>query len=343
MGRPLNKKYFGNRNIGSISTTADNGIGGEGIASIGINAVGSYTTRPTITIGNPELPTGVVATATITSQALSATAGGTPVNFTTGDIITVLKAGGSSSFTVTDNGTGGIASLAVLDAGSWEALTGAATYTVTGPAPAYNPGGASGTASGATVSITFSAKSVVITDSGSGYVAVPSVSSAGGVTYNAITLTVGTGSVGSYTNQENAISAYAWTGSARERVDILKQESSRRYAVRGAVAASGENWTVRSAILVARQSQADTDGDNQYNEMDITAFDSDANEYWVLKLTAHKALLVRKNPAVGQFAEPTVHPAGESVAWTFNSTSGTKVYESQPYLAAGVNVKIDNA
>ena len=24
MGRPLNKKYFGNRNIGSASTTADN-------------------------------------------------------------------------------------------------------------------------------------------------------------------------------------------------------------------------------------------------------------------------------------------------------------------------------
>ena len=36
MGRPLNKKYFGNRNIGSTSTTADNGIGGEGVESVTI-------------------------------------------------------------------------------------------------------------------------------------------------------------------------------------------------------------------------------------------------------------------------------------------------------------------
>ena len=33
MGRPLNKKYFGNRNIGSTSTTTDDGIGGEGLAA----------------------------------------------------------------------------------------------------------------------------------------------------------------------------------------------------------------------------------------------------------------------------------------------------------------------
>ena len=31
MGRPLNKKYFGNRNIGTTGTT-DNNIGGEGVA-----------------------------------------------------------------------------------------------------------------------------------------------------------------------------------------------------------------------------------------------------------------------------------------------------------------------
>ena len=34
MGRPLNKKYFGNRNVGSTSTTADDNIGGEGIETL---------------------------------------------------------------------------------------------------------------------------------------------------------------------------------------------------------------------------------------------------------------------------------------------------------------------
>ena len=33
MGRPLNKKYFGNRNTGTTGSS-DNTIGGEGIAGI---------------------------------------------------------------------------------------------------------------------------------------------------------------------------------------------------------------------------------------------------------------------------------------------------------------------
>jgi len=73
MGRPLNKKYFGNRNTGSASTTADNKIGGEGVASVVLNALGSYTTRPTVTFPIPALPTGVTATGTITARAKTAT------------------------------------------------------------------------------------------------------------------------------------------------------------------------------------------------------------------------------------------------------------------------------
>ena len=76
MGRPLNKKYFGNRNIGSTGITDDYGIGGEGVASVVLNALGSYTARPTITFPNPGLPTGVLATGTITSEVLSAAISG---------------------------------------------------------------------------------------------------------------------------------------------------------------------------------------------------------------------------------------------------------------------------
>jgi hypothetical protein len=76
MGRPLNKKYFGNRNIGSASTTADDRIGGEGIASVTLNALGSYTTRPTVTFPAPTLPNGVTALGTVTSEVLSAAISG---------------------------------------------------------------------------------------------------------------------------------------------------------------------------------------------------------------------------------------------------------------------------
>jgi len=70
MGRPLNKKYFGNRNIGTAATT-DDGIGGKGIASVTIAGVWSGFTQATstVTFSAPQLPGGVTATGTVTITA----------------------------------------------------------------------------------------------------------------------------------------------------------------------------------------------------------------------------------------------------------------------------------
>jgi hypothetical protein len=78
MGRPLNKKYFGNRNIGSTSTTADDKIGGTRVASVTLGTLGSYTARPTITFSDPDLAGigAVTATGTVTSEVLSAAVSG---------------------------------------------------------------------------------------------------------------------------------------------------------------------------------------------------------------------------------------------------------------------------
>ena len=61
MGRPLNKKYFGNRNIGSTSVTTDDSIGGNGIASVTIAGSWSGFTQATstVTFSAPQLPGGV--------------------------------------------------------------------------------------------------------------------------------------------------------------------------------------------------------------------------------------------------------------------------------------------
>jgi hypothetical protein len=66
MGRPLNKKYFGNRNIGSLSTITDNGIGGQGVASVTLGGTwaGFSAVTTTVTFSAPQLPTGVTATGT---------------------------------------------------------------------------------------------------------------------------------------------------------------------------------------------------------------------------------------------------------------------------------------
>jgi hypothetical protein len=78
MGRPLAKRFFGNRNIGSASTTADDNLGGKRVASVTLGTLGAYTTRPTVTFSTPDL-TGVGAvraTGTVTSEVLSAAISG---------------------------------------------------------------------------------------------------------------------------------------------------------------------------------------------------------------------------------------------------------------------------
>jgi hypothetical protein len=68
MGRPLHKKYFGNRNIGSTSTAADDGIGGQGVASVTLGGTwtGFTLATTTVTFSAPQLPGGVTATGTAT-------------------------------------------------------------------------------------------------------------------------------------------------------------------------------------------------------------------------------------------------------------------------------------
>jgi hypothetical protein len=71
MGRPLRKSLFGNTNFGSASTTADDGLGGGSVTSIQQFIKGSpnLTGTLTVTIGPPDEPGGVQATATATVSA----------------------------------------------------------------------------------------------------------------------------------------------------------------------------------------------------------------------------------------------------------------------------------
>lgn len=359
MGRPLNKKFFGNRNVGTAIST-DNKIGGEGIASISTATVGSFVVNntrqnfPLLNIDAPTIPNGVQATADVVFELDTVTyASGGATGYSTGISTDIVGLGGGAIVNITVNG-GGAVTAVELGVGSNRGEFRRGDFTGSGITTFNVVQGVSGT--DVQMTCTFRLKSITIVEKGSGYVAAPTLSWSGHTftgqtppSGQTVTLTTDTGAVGSSTNQENAIIAYAWVGNgggSRQQVDIVKQESSRRYSVRTASVVSGEPWTVRSAILVAKTggAAADTDGNNTFNEMDITAYDAAGKEYWVLKLTAHKALIKRKSTNTdGEFADPTVYPNGQNVAWTLNDTSGTKVYTVQPYLAAGVNVKIDNA
>lgn len=90
MGRPLSKKYFGNLN--------PSGVGGDGVASAAVSG-GSYTTRPVFTFTTTDDPSGVTATATITSEVNTASVGGTQTKaYQVGQTLSIGN--GAATFTV---------------------------------------------------------------------------------------------------------------------------------------------------------------------------------------------------------------------------------------------------
>lgn len=295
MGRPLNKKYFGNRNTGSASVTTDNGIGGGAVASVTLDALGAYTTRPTITFAVPTLPGSVRATGTITSEVESVTAvGGTMTGYTVGQLLTV---DGTDAVlrVATIGGTGGDDAVTFdFTGGSRGNFT-----TLTSGAQATTSDGAG---AGCTVTLRFRAKAVVITEAGSGYVSAPTPTFTQSVTATSVNMLVDSGNVGATTNQENAIRMTAFlTGGSAGEVDILKQVSGRRYKVTDGT---------RTGIVKLTATEADAAGEGS-----ILATDAAGDTYYVTKLTAHKATLKR--------GTGTVYTDGAAVPWTFGTATAT--------------------
>jgi hypothetical protein len=73
MGRPLNKKYFGNINDDAISTAYDDHIGGEGLAVAYVDNGGNYFDRlPDVTWNTPSIPSGVTANGYVIDKAKEA-------------------------------------------------------------------------------------------------------------------------------------------------------------------------------------------------------------------------------------------------------------------------------
>lgn len=316
MGRSLNKKYFGNRNVGTTATT-DNGLGGEGIASIttatagSININNTYPNFPTLTVAAPTLPGGVTATTATTWEIESITIGGTNTGYTINQtgaaaVLTGLESQASVDpvITVNTNGSGNVSAISFAGGrGEWTSIdgTGITTWAITGA------GG-----SNAQATVKFRVKSIAITEKGSGYVSLPSLSwtALGGTTPSAQTPSLTTDS-NNFTNgsadadnQENAIIVYADVdGNGAVIGDIVKQQSGRRYKVK---TAAGTAY----CKLVA-------DGTPAQYEMYMIATDVDTGTYYVTKLTGHRATLT---PLTGVlFAE------GESTGWSFAAAAGTVV------------------
>lgn len=314
MGRPLNKKFFGNRNIGTTGAS-DDGIGGEGIASINWSTLGSFSGNSNVAVLTfpalpaPTLPGGVQATWTAQYEVESVFTGSGKLNLAVDDRFGVASIPGMIAKVTDISGPNALWSVTVTGASRGDALALAAIPQDTVGITLTKIDGL-GTANTFLVDILFRVKesTVTITEKGSGYTGAETFTftkpgtTSGTVPAGTIVLTTSTGAPGTTTNQENAIaiSAFVPGGSSAVVGDIVKQTASRAYRVKTA------QGTGRCDLVAA----APTAG-----QMTMTAVDSVGGTYYVTKLTARRALIVKGDRTGTQFTTGT---AGISVPWSYD-------------------------
>ena len=165
----------------------------------------------------------------------------------------------------------GVNTVALATEGDYTAITGGAKATSVSPA-----GG-----TGATLTITYGVKSIEVTEVGSNYISAADA---------AVTFSAGAAAATSVLGnvRDNGLAAYAHIidGTEGVLVDIMKQESSRRYLVKEDSGAQGQ------CRLVASNA-----GDLYPGEMCLIATDTEGCTYFVTKLTARRAYLTQRTSA----------------------------------------------
>lgn len=197
----------------------------------------------------------------------------------------------------------GVASIAIANSGTNYAAS--ATIALTFSAPQLTDGVA---ATGrVTTNGSRNVATVTLLTPGSGYTSAPTATVNGGTTGTTATFTI------SLTNtRQNAIAFTSYLlakdggSSAVTGGDIVKQEASRRYLVKNS---QGEGQ-VKVATTDALSA----------GTMNIIATDWTGATYWVKKLTARKAVLVRRTST-----STALIATNGTAAWTLGAATGTTV------------------
>lgn len=382
MGRPIQKKYFGNTNSPAGP--------GEGVASYGsITAGTGWTSAPTVTVSAPTSPVGVTATVAAHYKALSGggsivaagsgydwhdvltinTGTGTKPQFQVSGIkvVNAVVVAGGTGYAVGDtitfstgNATNVVLTVATISGGGGTGPVATVTITNAGvrnaakPANPVTADSTNGAGDGlATFTLTWGVQALTAAPTVAGDMTVMSsaasattVSPAGGtgatvtVTYGLLSVQVLTAGSGYYTAADAAISFSGSTGAAATAVltssnqnsilataylaaadgglsakdaDIVKQEASTRYLVTTA------DGTGQCKLVAAAPGAG---------EMTLKATDSAGGTYYVTKLTAHRAVIVKGDRTGTQF---TTGSTGVSVGWVLDTA------------VANVSVVIENA
>jgi hypothetical protein len=306
MGRPINKKFFGNTNPSNYNDIAhgNTGVGGEGITSVDFTSNrGAFVSAPTITMPAPSIADGVTAVlAPIYINVEHVATGAGKAGLQVGDVYTYAGTGGAQWQVSSISGSN--ATFNLTNAGSGISISAIPGGTTQGALATRVSG--TGTTSTFLLDIYWHISTgggiVPTTEAGTGYLKTESLSITG-TGAPAVTAI-------NYTNRQNAIAftSYISTGSqARTNGDIIKQEASRRYLVQNSDGI-GQCKLITTSTLTA-------------GTMNIIATDYNGSTYYVNKLTAHKAHLIRKTSAgAGYLIADNV-----STGWTLNGATGTVV------------------
>ena len=276
-----------------FKVTGIDGVGPTGpITTVAIvaTAEGDYTTNPTLIGSTTTKRSGTgndLATLDLIMETNSislATAGNYTANPSIDEAATVVVAPATGSGLTVDL-TMNINTAGVTTGGNYTALP--ADVTIVG-----HSGG------DATFNLKYKVLSVDVVTAGSGYSSAPTISD-GSDPAKAI-----------YTASMTAVTANAIavvanvTGAGAKAGDIVKQEASRRYLV-----TTGDG--TGQCTLVAETP-------NVAGQMTMTAKDSADGTYYVIKLTARRAVIVKGDRDGVQFVTGDV---GISVPWVFNTTA----------------------
>lgn len=296
MGRPIQKKYFGNKNLPDYANVSNlSGIGGEGVNTFTVSNSGTnYSQGTTVAVTGGTLITG--GTAATISYAINSVGNVTVtkltsgVGYTSAPTLTVTTAatvvsslnsgfGYLNTFTVT-TATGIVVGMLITgggvgNTGYVEAVTGNIITTSVVNASTWT-----------------NASNLTFSDVGASFASSVALF-ASATTQNAIAFT-------------SFLLAKDGGASAVANGDIIKQESSRRYLV-------DNSQGIGQCKLVA--TDALTAG-----TMKIIATDGAGSTYFVTKLTAHKATLVNRTST-----STAKSITGAAVGWTLGSATGTVV------------------
>jgi len=274
--------------VRASATTIGFGFAGPlGVSGHSIHITGASITG-TMTIGGVAIAAGQIYYTGSPSTTTAATLYATYADAVSATNPLTIGVGTVTGATFTYGVTHGVVTgLTPVARGSYEALV------ASGPAVNATYG------AGLTITPTYRAKAVVIVEAGSKYTAAPTATPTQSVTFASVALT---------STKANAIQFVAKTKSDGTLLsgDIFKQEASRRYLVK---TADG----VAQCKLVASDTPA-------FKQMAIVATDTNGSTYWVLKLTAHKALLSRRTMS-GSYLFATNTQSG----WTLDAATTGKV------------------